>query len=49
MEEEEDRKLAQQGNTDAKLYVPDDLQEEENTDDAAAQGEAPGEGGGEAA
>jgi hypothetical protein len=49
MDEEEDRKLAEQGNTDAKLYVPDDLEEEENTDDAPAQGEAPREGGGEAA
>jgi hypothetical protein len=49
MEEEEDRKLAEQGNTDAKLYVPDALDEEENTDDEPAQGEAPGEGGGEAA
>ncbi len=49
MEEEEERKLAEQGNTDAKLYVPDDLDDEEDTDDAPAQGEAPGEGGGEAA
>ena len=47
--EEDERKLAEQGNTDAKLYVPDELEEEENTDDAPAQGEAPGEGGGEAA
>jgi hypothetical protein len=35
METEEDRKLADQGNTDAKLYVPDEAeQQDEHHEDA---------------
>lgn len=43
--EDEDRKLAEQGNTDAKLYVPDDVEEEDHDDDSPDQDDASDDGG----